>query len=93
MPSPKPFYLSASRRTDIPRFFVKDFFSAWEKGSITYDGGYGRTHTVSLKPQDVLGYIFWSKDFSPFIRHPLFRRLLDKNNAVFHYTINDCPDA
>jgi hypothetical protein len=87
-----PLYISASRRTDIPRFFVNDFFSAWRAGEISYDGGYGRSYSVSLKTQDVLGYIFWSKDFSPFISHPLFKKLIDSNNAVFHFTINDCPD-
>ena len=91
MEKQSPVYVSASRRTDIPRFFCNDFFDAWEKGDITYDGGYGRTYTVSLKPNDVLGYIFWSKDFSPFLGHPLLPALLDKNNAIFHYTINDCP--
>jgi hypothetical protein len=87
-----PLYISASRRTDIPRFFCNEFFSAWEKGEIAYDGGYGRSYTVSLKPQDVLGYIFWSKDFAPLLDHPLFPALLEKNNAVFHYTVNNCPD-
>jgi hypothetical protein len=88
----KPVYISASRRTDIPRFFCDEFFSAWKAGEISYDGGYGRCYTVSLKQQDVLGYIFWSKDFSPFLSHPLFPALLEKNNAVFHYTVNNCPD-
>jgi hypothetical protein len=85
-------YISCSRRTDIPRFFAPQFFDSWEKGDITYDGGYDRSYTVSLKPRDVLGYIFWSKDFSAFILHPFFKKLLDGNNAVFHYTINNCPD-
>jgi hypothetical protein len=85
-------YISASRRTDIPRFFVKEFFTAWQKGEIIYNGGYGRTYTVSLKPEDVLGYIFWSKDFGPFVNHPLFDKLIALNNAVFHFTINDCRD-
>jgi hypothetical protein len=88
--SPHPVYISASRRTDIPRFFSDEFFAAWEKGGITYNGGYGRSYTVSLKPKDVLGYIFWSKDYSLFIRHPLFKELLQTGNAIFHYTINDC---
>jgi hypothetical protein len=92
MPQKAPQYISASRRTDIPRFFADKFFDAWKKGEITYDGGYGRSYTVSLKPEDVLGYIFWSKDFSPLLSHPLFPALLDKNNAVFHFTVNDCPD-
>jgi Domain of unknown function (DUF1848). len=90
--SPHPVYISASRRTDIPRFFSADFFAAWQRGKISFDSGYGRSYTVSLKPDDVLGYIFWSKDFSPFIKHPLFDKLISLNNAVFHFTINNCPD-
>jgi hypothetical protein len=88
----KPRYISASRRTDIPRFFAEDFFAAWRKGMISYDGGYGRSYAVSLNPEDVLGYIFWSKDFSSLINHPLFEKLISRNNAVFHFTINDCHD-
>jgi len=84
-----PRYISVSRRTDIPRFFVNDFFKAWLAGEVTYDGGYGRSHTVSLRPGDVLGYIFWSKDFEPLLRHPLFEKLIATSNAVFHCTVND----
>jgi hypothetical protein len=92
MTFPHPVYISCSRRTDIPRFFAGEFFDAWRKGKITYDGGYGRSYTVSLKPHDVLGYIFWSKDFSVFLDHPDLKKLLKENNAIFHYTINNCPD-
>jgi hypothetical protein len=91
MNSGKAYYISFSRRTDVPRFFLNEFFDACEKGEITYDAGYGRSYTISLKPQHVLGYIFWSKDFSEFISHKMFGELLKKNNAVFHYTINNCP--
>jgi len=88
----KPQYISASRRTDIPAFFAGDFFAAWRAGAVTYDGGYGRSYTVSLRPDAVLGYIFWSKDFAPFIADPNFRPLIQTNNAVFGFTINDCPE-
>ncbi len=90
--SGKPQYISASRRTDLPRFHTEHFFQAVRKGEITYDGGYGRAYTVSLRPEDVLGYIFWSKDFSSFIAHPEFRPLIRSNNTVFHFTINNCPE-
>lgn len=87
-----PQYISVSRRTDIPRFYADHFFAAWQKGSISYDSGYGRSYTVSLRQEEVLGYIFWSKDFRRFLVNPLFTRLLSRNNAVFHYTINNCPE-
>ncbi len=88
----RPSYISASRRTDIPRFFLDEFFSTWQAGEISYNAGYGRSYTVSLRQENVLGYIFWSKDFSRFIVHPLFGKLIAANNAVFHYTINNCAD-
>jgi hypothetical protein len=84
-------YISASRRNDLPRFHYREFFDAWKSGIITYDGGYGRRYTVSLEEEDVLGYIFWSKDFSMFIRQPEFATLVGRSNAVFHFTINDSP--
>jgi hypothetical protein len=87
-----PVYISASRRTDIPRFYADEFFNAWHCGRITYNGGYGRSWTVSLENKDVMGYILWSKDFRPFISHPSFNDFFSKNNSVFHYTINDCPE-
>jgi hypothetical protein len=84
-------YISASRRTDLPRFGAAAFFEAWRRGEITYDGGYGRSYTVSLRPEHVLGYIFWSKDFGPFIAHPRFRDLIAASNAIFAFTLNDMP--
>ncbi len=88
----KPQYISASRRCDLPRFALQPFFSAWRSGEITYDRGWGRSYTLSLRPEDVCGFIFWSKDFSAFITHPDFPELLASSNAVFHFTLNDCPD-
>lgn len=84
-------YISVSRRTDIPRFFHREFLAAWEEGEITYEGGYGRSYTVSLRPEAVLGYIFWSKDFAPLLGDPRFPALLAGNNALCHFTINYCP--
>ncbi|MEW6219888.1 MAG: DUF1848 family protein [Thermodesulfobacteriota bacterium] len=85
-----PQYLSVSRRTDIPRFFAAAFLDAWQAGTIRYDGGYGRQYEVSLRPEDVFGYIFWSKDFAPLVADPRFERLIEESNAIFHFTINDC---
>ncbi|MFP4416368.1 MAG: DUF1848 family protein [Fibrobacterota bacterium] len=91
MTGTKPQYISASRRNDFPRFHYNRFYEALQQGAITYDGGYGRSYTVSLKREDVLGYLFWSKDFKPFITHAAFDRFFEENNALFHFTINDMP--
>lgn len=92
MAAPAAQYISASRRTDLPRFFHDSFFRAWQQGAITYDGGYGRSYTVSLQNADVLGYIFWSKDFGPFLADPRFPELLAANNTLFHFTLNHCQE-
>ena len=56
----QPQYISASRRCDLPRFAYRDFFDAWRKGEISFDGGYGRRYTVSLRPEHVCGFIFFA---------------------------------
>jgi hypothetical protein len=86
-----PHYISASRRNDLPRFHTDAFFAARRAGAISYNGGYGRSYTVSLRPEDVAGYLFWSKDFAPMLAHPDFPDLLARNNALFHFTINHAP--
>jgi hypothetical protein len=88
----KPQYISASRRCDLPRFQTGEFFDSWREGAVRYDGGYGRSYTVSLRPEHVRGYVFWSKDFAPFIAHRDFAGLIARDNAVFHFTLNDSPD-
>jgi hypothetical protein len=88
----EPQYISASRRCDLPRFSYRRFFDAWRNGEITYDGGYGREYTVSLRPEHVRGFIFWSKDLGAFIEQTEFAELIRTSNAVFHFTLNDCPD-
>ncbi|MDH3347431.1 MAG: DUF1848 domain-containing protein [Desulfobulbaceae bacterium] len=88
----KPQYISVSRRTDIPRFYHHSFLEAWQQGKITYKDNYGTTHAVSLLPRDVLGYIFWSKDYEPILKDPRFKILLSENNAIFHFTINHCSE-
>lgn len=90
--TPKAQYISASRRNDLPRFHCNRFYDAVSAGEVTYDGGYGRSYTVSLLPDDVLGFIFWSKDYSEFTKHPRFSDLISTYNAIFHFTINDCSE-
>lgn len=62
--------ISASRRTDIPQFYADWFSERLNAGFAEYrtvfgGGKNGRFH-VSLKPEDVLGYLFWTKYAGPF---------------------------
>ncbi|MBI5408501.1 MAG: DUF1848 domain-containing protein [Nitrospirae bacterium] len=84
--------LSASRRTDVPAFYMDWFMKRLREQYLfvkhPYTGGYFH---VSLKPENLLGIVFWSKDFSP-----LLSRLdeIEKvtHNLFFHFTITDLPE-
>ena len=62
--------ISASRRTDIPHFFTDWFNERIKAGFAEYrtvfGGGKNGRFRVSLKPEDVLGYLFWTKFAGPF---------------------------
>lgn len=61
--------ISASYRDDTPAFFAEEFFSDLEKGSTHIKNGFGE-YDISLKPEDVYCFIFWTKNCSDyFIEH------------------------
>jgi hypothetical protein len=79
--------VSASRRTDIPAFYSDWFVNRLREGYVLAR----RPHApapirVSLKPQDVLGVVFWTKNPAPMLS------LLDVverfvPNLFFHLTL------
>ncbi|MDY6952506.1 MAG: DUF1848 domain-containing protein, partial [Thermodesulfobacteriota bacterium] len=50
----------------------------------------GKRYVVSLKPEDVISFVFWSKNFQPFLE-PL--KVIDGMGygAIFHFTITGLP--
>lgn len=82
--------ISASRRTDIPHYFTGWFKERRKAGYAEYrtvfgGGRNGRFH-VSLKAEDVLGYLFWTKFAGPF--HGQLAKLLTEGVPyVFQYTL------
>lgn len=83
--------ISASRRTDIPAFHLDRFFRALQKGSYDFIAPYNsKPAVVSLTKDDVLCFVFWSKDYGPFTER------LDEFDsygmpAYFHHTITGYP--
>jgi hypothetical protein len=58
--------ISASRRTDIPKFHASWFMERIRAGSAAYRNPFsGQVHEVSLRPEDVRAIVFWSKDYRP----------------------------
>jgi hypothetical protein len=60
--------ISASRRTDIPAFYGRWFMGRLQEGFAGVVNPFGgQRFVVSLKPEDVAAFVFWSKDFTPFV--------------------------
>ena len=78
--------ISASRRTDIPRYFARFFAERRKAGHVEFRNAFGGKGRVSLRDEDVLGYLFWTRFAGPFAAN--LRALCDEGvPQVFHYTI------
>ena len=90
---PAPSIISASRRTDIPAFYMPWLMNRLREGSASYPNPFGgQVQTVSLKPEDVHSIVFWSKHYGAFLHH------VDALEALgypfyCHYTITGAPRA
>lgn len=79
--------VSASRRTDIPRFFARWFAERRREGVAAFRNSFGGKGEASLRPQDVLGYLFWTRYAGPFAEQ--LRELRAEGVPyVFQYTLN-----
>jgi hypothetical protein len=67
----EPLIISASRRTDIPAFFSGWLMSRIADGCVEVRNPFkpSQVRTVSLKPEDVAAFVFWTRDFSPLLDH------------------------
>ena len=79
--------ISISRRTDIPAFYGDWFMRRVEAGFAGWENPFNRQKILtSLKPEDVTAFVFWSKNFRPFLEH--LRTIRERNiPAMFNYTI------
>lgn len=60
--------ISASRRTDIPAFYGEWFHNRFRAGYCMVSNPYrpSQVRLVSLRPQDVAGFVFWTRHSKPF---------------------------
>jgi hypothetical protein len=62
--------ISASYKTDIPTFYGEWFMNRLRQGYCRMVNPYSRQPIrVSLLPEDVDGFVFWTKNVSPFLKH------------------------
>jgi hypothetical protein len=82
--------ISASRRTDIPAFYMKWFMKQIKNGHFEVVNPYNRH--VSIVPatlDKVHTILFWSKNFGPFIKSGFGEKLREMGyNVYFNFTIN-----
>lgn len=73
--------ISASRRTDIPAFYHRWLLERLRAGYCEWIHPFGgRVQRVSLRPEDVLAIVFWTRDPGP-----LFGHLDALHGAGYHY--------
>ncbi|MCU0599731.1 MAG: DUF1848 domain-containing protein [Desulfobacterales bacterium] len=82
--------ISASRRTDIPAFYMDWFMERIRAGSFELINPFnGRKSLIIASPDHVHTIVFWSKDFSRFIAGDFGRRLREMGyHLFFNFTIN-----
>ena len=84
------FIVSASRRTDIPAFYMPWFMSGIEQGVFEVVNPYNRKKSkVPAGTDRVHSIVFWSKNFGPFIKDGYGEALTLKGyNLFFNFTVN-----
>jgi len=84
--------ISVSRRTDIPAFYGDWFMNRLKEGFAGWRNPFGgQKYIVSLKPEDVSCFVFWSKNYEPFIGK--LKAVEDMSyKFYFNYTITALPE-
>ena len=68
--APTPAIISVSRRTDIPAFYTPWFLERVRAGWCAYRHPFSaRWFRVSLLPEDVIGFVFWTRNLGPLLPH------------------------
>ena len=78
--------ISASRRTDIPAFYLPWLVDRVRNGHVDVASPFNRAQVkrVSLRPADVSWIVFWSRDYGPFLKA---REAFHDYRVAFHFTI------
>lgn len=83
--------ISVSRRTDIPAFYADWFMRRLKEGFAGVVNPFGgQKYIVSLKQEDVVVFVFWSKNFTPFLEN---LKIIDRlgYKFYFNYTVTALP--
>jgi len=62
--------ISASYKTDIPGFYGEWFMNRLQAGYCKMVNPYGgQIYSIDLRPQQVDGFVFWTKNIGPFLKY------------------------
>lgn len=94
MKSEKKSVLSASRRTDIPAFYLDWFMKCIDQGYFEVINPYTKKiRTIDATPSMIHSIVFWSKNYAPFIQSNAGKTLLKKGyHLYFNFTVNSASD-
>lgn len=85
--------ISVSRRTDIPAFYGDWFMHRLNEGfaGLVHPSAPNK-YIIPLRPKNVICFVFWSKNFSPFIEN---LKIIDElgYKFYFNYTITALPSV
>lgn len=85
--------ISVSRRTDIPAFYSDWFYQRLKEGYLHVKNPFNhRTETISLLPNDVQGFVFWSRYPKPLFKHFDYIDQKFGFNHYLHLTLNNYPE-
>ena len=95
-PITKSSIISCSRRTDIPAFLMDWVIDQIEIGYVDVVNPFNQNQIsrVSLKPEDVKCWVWWSKDFVDWIKHFKAKKEVFQSfkGHYFQFTINSPSD-
>ena len=82
--------ISASRRTDIPAFYIDWFMKRIRQGFFNVTNPYNKvTKKVDVWPDKVHTIVFWSKNYEPFLKFSAYDELKKMGyNLFFNFSIN-----
>ena len=82
--------LSASRRTDIPAFYMDWFMDHIKLGFFNVKNPYNKSiKKVEVSKNLIHSIVFWSKNYDPFLKAKAGERLIQLGfNIYFNFTIN-----
>jgi len=83
--------ISASRRTDIPGFYMPWLERRIKQGGVDVRNPVMKhqKYHVSLKPEDVHSIVLWSKNYRPFLESALSQD--ERYRWYFNFSLVDCP--